>query len=59
MMTVRAMMEFLSRCDGDDYVVPCSWVDSETREIKLCVRVVAHEGSGIVDDIQWLLQQED
>lgn len=54
MMTVREMMEFLSRCDGDDYVVPCSWFDDETSETELGVRVVARDYSGIVDSVYWV-----
>jgi len=53
MMTVREMMEFLSRCDGDDYVLPRSGFDEETFETELAVQVVARDGSGVIDGVYW------
>jgi len=59
MKTVREMMEFLSHCNGDDYVIPCSWFDDDTCETEVAVRIVDHNSSDMIDAINWTLEDSD
>lgn len=51
-MTVREIMEFLSKCDADARVIVCDWQDEEA------IRVFSANG-GFIGETRWASKTDE